>query len=189
MNTLRKFTFALMAVAGLSLAAADVADAAVVRVCGPSRAGTAVGPGRWVAPTSTNAYSTDSNGCVVIAATDLGDARNAGFIVDPRVGFVLGLSSTSVDSSFTLPSAGRLDSIVLQETSGAAVTGGIFIGTTSGGRDITEIALGASQITQVPDSSMLKRVFTTTGGQQIFIKGDNKANNSSVNVTIQYSYF
>lgn len=52
-----------------------------------------------------------------------------------------------------------------------AVTGGIRIGTTGGGTDVAvAIAVGASSIVSALDSAVLKKLFSTSAAQTLFLE-------------------
>src|ERR1019366_64370 len=71
--------------------------------------------------------------------------------------------------SFYLPPNAVLREIIVKETAGNAVTGGLKFGTTSGATDVAAaLAVGASAFAFLTDALMLKRTFSSTAPQQIF---------------------
>lgn len=175
-------------VVGLLAGSIMAADAAKVQVCAPSRAGAVLGPSPIKARASGNTYTTDTRGCALVAGADVNDFKAQGFITDPQVAYA---SQLTAAGSVVLPASAYIDSITIQETSGAAITGGWKIGTTAGGTDVVAAAVvGANGLVSVPDVSMLKRVFSSTSPQTLFMGAvTNFTDGPAVNVTVHYSFF
>jgi hypothetical protein len=96
----------------------------------------------------------------------------------------------AANSAITLPPRAYLIGIVIENTTANAVTGGIKIGTTAGGVDVAAaIAVGANALVTVSDAAILKRAFSASAAQQIFIDAVTLFNSASLNVTILYSWF
>ena len=89
-----------------------------------------------------------------------------------------------------LPPGAYIHDIVVQETSGASVTGGLKFGTTAGGTDIaTGVVCASSCLTSVKDVSFSKRVLSTTAASTISVDAVSSFNSAAVSVTILYSLF
>lgn len=185
------FLIAIAAAALASLFQPQPADAASVYMCAPQRPGVATGPGVFKAPGSSTTYGLNALGCAVASSTDYGDFLAAGFVANPPTQISTGINSRDVDSRIVLPAGARITGITIQETSGGAVTGGVRIGTTSGAVDISAqpYTVGSSALVNVPFTSMAKQVFSSTAAQAIFIQNGTTANQSSIDVTIQYTFF
>lgn len=140
-------------------------------------------------------YTLNGQGCTVAAQQDLGWFLSQGFTAGPPFGPNI-LYTTGVWTGTTsfqvgvLPPSTYIQHIIFQETAGNAVTGGIKVGSTSGGADVVAAqALGASGLAYVTDASILKRIFSTTATQPIFVTPATAGNNANVTVTIVFGYF
>lgn len=180
----------LAALAGL-LSLHPPADASSIRVCSSIPAGAAPGPAQVKAPTSGNLYSTNSRGCVLIPASDLGDFNSMGYIPNGELQSLVVTGITAQNfSSIILPASAYIREIIVQNTTANAVTGGIKVGTTAGGTDVvTALTCGASCLTFVADSALSKRVFSATATQALSIDAVTGWNSASVNVTVIYGFF
>lgn len=89
--------------------------------------------------------------------------------------------------TLTIPANCVLDGIVIINTTANAVTGGIKVGTTSGGTDVVAAqAVGANALVSVADVSILKRVFSISASQTLFIQAVTAWNSASLNVYFTY---
>jgi len=154
------------------------------------------GPRRVVNPVTTNAYSLNAQGCAFIANADIGYFLSQGFSAGSNTQNItlVGLTANSTTAnSPILPAGAMIDSIVIGETAGNAVTGGINIGTAAAGAQIVSAAtVGANALTAVASASILLRVFGTgplPAAQQIFYTCVTACNSSSVNISISYHLF
>lgn len=169
-----------------AMVAAAPAEAAQIRVCAPIGVnGTSQGARAGVATGAL--YTRDARGCMLVSPLDLGGFLAVGYKADPPV--LVGYQVTSNGSIGQLPIGAYIDSITIQETSGATVTGGVNIGTTSAGTDVDQSIATASTITTQPDTSIKKRAFSSTAPQSIFVSAGSLWNSAAVNVTIHYSFF
>jgi hypothetical protein len=177
-----------LAITAVVLAFAAIpANASSLRVCqdiGYNGTPTA----QFKARTSGNLYTLSGRGCTVAKFSDMADFLAAGFRSDPPVAYV---NQATAAASVTIPAGAYIDSITVQETSGAAATGGFKIGTTAGGTDVVAAAVvGASSIVTITDVSLLKRAFSATAPQTLFMGSvTNFTDGPAFNVTIKYSYF
>lgn len=182
---------ALLAVPLLTPAPADAASAVM---CRPAAAAAAPGPGRWVAPASGTGYTLDNQGCAVIAQADMADASAQGLVQSSSLrsfvfttGVLTGTTSVQLP---TLPASAYIREIIVDNSTANAVTGGIDIGTTAGAADVVSaLTCGANCLTFVGDVALLKRVFSKTAQQALFILGHTAGNSANLNVTIVYGYF
>ena len=206
MISLRKFGIAA-ALAALSLtlslpafAAASVATD-LVEMCSPASAGTAAGPKYVTNPgTSGGSYSLNGKGCALMALADVAYFRSQGYLGGAGLGAIYAgpftAQSTSSNSP-TLPANAVIQEIIVQETTGNAITGGLDVGV-AGSSDQTIVAayaVGANGVIAIPSASILKRVFPTSGttgpaAQQIYFNAHtNWTDAASINVTILYRYY
>lgn len=181
------FVAALLAATAL-LPATKPADAAVINMCQSQSAGTAPGPARWTARGSGTSYTLNNRGCALINVTDVPEAVSAGFTQQTGIFVAAVKGITAANSQIVLPAGTYIDRIVVQETSGASITGGLKFGTSSGGTQIVSAAIcGASCLVWVPDASISTRIFSTQ--TQVFIDAVSSWNSAAANVTIFYGYY
>lgn len=177
-------------------AASLVSDTA--QMCAPSAASGAKGPRQVTNPATSKTYSLDSQGCAGMALADAAYFRSQGFAAGSGRGFLYAgpftAQSTTANSPILPPNA-YIEAIIIQETTGNAITGGIDIGV-AGSSDATIVsayAVGANAIVFVPSASISLHTFPSTGpsaAQQIFFNAHtNWTDAASINVTIVYSYF
>ena len=70
----------------------------------------------------------------------------------------------------TLPSYCRIDSFVIAETAGNAVTGGINVGTVAGGNDVLwAFPVGATSWTQATGASILRPLISPTLDTTLYV--------------------
>ena len=149
-------------------------------------------------PTGT-VYSLNGQGCAVIKAADVGFFLSQGYSqagglpVLPQ--FTVPVAATGTTSYLvgTLPPSTYIRDVFVSNTDAShAVTGGIDIGTTSGGTDVVaaaNLAVGTSSVNFVTDANLAKRVFSVTAGQAIFATGHTSWNTpTTVTITITYGY-
>jgi hypothetical protein len=165
-------------------------------LCAPSPADTAVGPKRVVNPNTSNAYSLNGQGCAFIPQGDVGYFLSQGYTggQDFFTVAVTGITAnTTTANSPILPAGAYIHNIIIGETAGNAVTGGVDIGTAASGAQIASaVTVGANALVGIADASLLKRVFGTgpaPASQQIFFTCHTACNSASLNVTIMYSLF
>lgn len=95
---------------------------------------------------------------------------------------------TVANSSCVLPVNAVINKVIVQNTTGNAVTGGLKFGTTSGATDIVvALTVGANALTFVADAALLKQIFSTTATQTIFIDTVTLWSSASVNIWILYT--
>ena len=205
MKKLHILALALAALLAVFAGSADPALAAATSqtthayLCAPDPAVGTPGPRRIVNPNTSNAYGLNSSGCALIAASDIGYLLTQGFTYGPNiftgqaVGIVGGASGTASEATgITLPAYGYIVGLVLCETAGNAVTGGLNIGDSgSATRFGSAVALGANACITVADSA-LTRIDVQSGvptASAILLAAVTSWNSASVNVTVLWSYF
>lgn len=201
MKTFRNLLFAGLALAAL-LGYQPAAQAAVTTqvthawLCIPAPATGAANRQIKVPTTAGGTYNLNGEGCALVVGADIGYFISQGAFFGPNI-FTLQQSAmtantTATTSTITLPAYGYIVGVVLCETAGNAVTGGINIGDSgSATRFASAIALSANACVAVVDSA-LTRLFVPSGvptADQILIAAASAFNSASVNITILYSYF
>lgn len=93
----------------------------------------------------------------------------------------------SANSSLVVPANAFIQQIIVKNNTANAVTGGLKFGTSSGAVDIVAaLTVGASALIFAVDSAILKRIFSTSATQQVFIDAVVAWNNANVDITIVY---
>lgn len=146
--------------------------------------------------TAATAYTLNAVGCAVFAAADIGFFLSQGFSFG-AADFVLQqqaitANTTSSTSTITLPAYGMIKYIILEETAGNAVTGGVDIGDSgSATRFASAVALSANNTVIVTDSA-LTRIFANSGvpaADQILVVCHTACNSASINISVVYAYY
>lgn len=204
MNMMKRILFAAAALAlSVSVASAAVSLPVSKRsVCAPASSGAAKGPRYVVNPSSGGGtYVLDQNGCANMVQADWQYFASQGYTSSPGNGVIFvgpyTAQSTSANSP-TLPANARITGIVIQETSGNAVTGGLDIGI-AGSSDATIVsafAVAANAVTAVPPADILAAAFPVSGSaggpaaKQIYFNAHtNWTDGATIYVTITYQYF
>lgn len=167
-------------------------------LCQPRPVGASSGPQRVVntSTTAATAYTLNGAGCALFAVADVGFFLSQGFTYGPST-FVLTqtaitATTTSSTSTITLPAYAYITAIILEETAGNAITGGVDIGDSgSATRYASAVALSANNILAVADSA-LTRVFANSGvpvADQVLVACHTACNSGSINISIQYTYY
>lgn len=170
-------------------------------LCRPAPAVGTAGPGRVVnkSVSPSSPYTLNQNGCALIAASDIGFFLSQGYYYGPNIftgqanAIVGGASGTASEATgITLPAYGLIVGVVLCETAGNAVTGGLNIGDAgSATRFASAVALGANACVTIVDSA-LTRIYVPSGvptADAIVMNAVTSWNSASVNVTVLYTYF
>lgn len=195
--------FAITAAAGL-LSAPEAAHAGQVMCAAPQSAGAqarAIG-GTLSSVPSKSLYTLNADGCAAIKQQDVGFFQSQGFFPGTNYFSISAVgigAQTTTSNSPILPAGAFINGIVIQETAGQIVTGGLDIGTAGSSSQtiVAAIACPANCLIGVPPASILLFTFgattTTTGvpkAQQIFINAHtNWTDAAIVNVTIFYSLY
>lgn len=103
----------------------------------------------------------------------------------PPISAVTTLKAVVANTSFVVPAGYAIDMICLVNTTANAVTGGVKLGTTSGATDvIIALAVGANAVLAVLDATILKRLFSQTVDQTLFLQTVTLWNSASVDFSI-----
>lgn len=95
------------------------------------------------------------------------------------------LNALAANGTISIPGGFRVMGIAYANTTANAVTGGIKIGTTSGGTDVVAAqAVGANAIGTVADADILKRLFSRTAAQTLYIQAVTAWNSASVELSL-----
>lgn len=95
------------------------------------------------------------------------------------------LASVIANDTAVLPIGFRIDSIDIRNNTANAITGGMRIGTTDTGIDVAvAVAVGANVLVLVPDTTILKRLFSTTTTQTLFLQAVVSWNSASLDIWI-----
>ncbi len=92
----------------------------------------------------------------------------------------------TLDGTFSIPKGYYIESITFENTTANAVTGGIKIGTTSGGTEvIVAQPVGANELVEVNNHDILKSIFSLTASQTLYIQAVTAWNSADVNMYIK----
>lgn len=101
-------------------------------------------------------FSYDDNGTLITYNTNTGPIHK---------------NAVTANTTIAVPAGMALKGIFFANGAASAVTGGVKIGTTSGATDVVAAqAVGASAVGHVADAALLKRLFSTSAGQSLFIQ-------------------
>lgn len=93
------------------------------------------------------------------------------------------LANVTANTTVVIPAGMCILQIVVENTSGSAITGGLKIGTTSGGVDvIVALTVSANSIQHVSDASLLKAVFSSSANTTLYIQAVTLWNSASINL-------
>ena len=179
---------------GLLALSAAPAHAAQSVMCSPNIAASSLA--RQVTNPATGAlYSLNGQGCAVIGQADIGYFIGQGFSAGPPFGpnilYTTGvLTGTTSVQIGVLPPGSYIQHIIVQNLTANAVTGGIAIGSASGGAQITAaLACPANCLVYQTDALILARIFSTTAQQPIFATAVTAWNSANVTITVVYGYY
>ena len=92
------------------------------------------------------------------------------------------LLAVTANTSIVVPAGFAISQVIVENTTANAVTGGIRVGTTGGGADVVvALAVGANALTAVADAAVLKRFFSRTATQTLFVEAVVAWNSANVN--------
>lgn len=191
MKMLRNFVFAA-AMAGLALAAIP-AQANNVSMCSPDISGASSGARRITNPNTSNSYTLNGIGCVNINSTDVGYFLSQGFALNAPFASVI---ATGIANNFSvvLPASTYIRDVIFQETSGASVTGGMFVGSAATTSDVvsTAVTVASKGLGVATDAGIAKKAFSATAPQTLFFGAfgaTGNFNGAQVTATVIYGYF
>ena len=168
-------------------------------VCTPEVSVGTAGP-RLIVNTSSTAtpqpsYQTNSQGCALVATADVGFFLSQGYTIGVNEGVQLQnaitANLTGGTSQLILPAYGFIKYIVVEETAGNAVTGGINIGDAgSATRFGSAVAVAANSNTVVVPTNLTGSSNTgVPASDTVLIAAVTSFNSASLNVTVIFGYF
>jgi len=168
-------------------------------VCTPEVSVGTAGP-RLIVNTSSTAtpqpsYQTNSQGCALVATADVGFFLSQGYTIGVNEGVQLQnaitANLTGGTSQLILPAYGFIKYIVVEETAGNAVTGGINIGDAgSATRFGSAVAVAANSNTVVVPTNLTGSSNTgVPASDTVLIAAVTAFNSASLNVTVIFGYF
>lgn len=105
--------------------------------------------------------------------------QNAGFPSSLRV-----LATLTANGTVSIPAGYAITNILFRETAGNAVTGGIKIGTSSGGTEVVVAqAVGANGLGSIKDAAILLNYFSFSANTTLYVQAVSAWNSASVNLT------
>ena len=109
-------------------------------------------------------------------------------INDDTRNYVRKISDLSANGTYNVPAGYRIDSLVIQNKTANAITGGLKIGTTAGATDVVAAqAVGANAFLEIADAAILKRVFSLTAVQILYLQAVTAWNNANIDVYVRLS--
>ena len=168
-------------------------------LCAPEVTVGTAGP-RLIVNTSSSAtpqpsYQTNSQGCALVASADVGFFLSQGYTIGVNEGVqqqnAITANLTAGTSQLTLPAYGFIKYIVVEETAGNAVTGGINIGDAgSATRFGSAVAVAANSNTVVVPTNLTGSSNTgVPASDTVLIAAVTAFNSASLNVTVIFGYF
>lgn len=191
--------FAVLPFVGTAHAAAT-AQITHAYLCAQEPAVGAAGSRRVVNTSSTASpqpsYILNNQGCAVINGSDIAFFLSQGFTYGQGVFSLqqsaITASTTASTSTIVLPAYAYIMGIVLSETAGNAITGGVDIGDSgSATRFASAVALSSNATVAVADAA-LTHVYAPSGvpaADQVLVACHTSCNSGSINITILYSYW
>jgi len=199
---MKRLILALVAVLALAPSKARAAPSTQTLhqfLCAPEPAAGAAGPRFVTNPTTGNGVTLNSAGCGLFLNVDAGFFLAQGFTYGASVQTAQGIGITgagtaSVFTGITLPAYAQIVSIVLEETAGNAVTGGLNISNAGGATGIASAAaLGANATVTLADSAInAGRIFSPAGvptATPVNLAAVTSWNGAVVNISIAYTYY
>jgi hypothetical protein len=196
------FLAGTMAIAPLAPIPANAAASLQVThtwLCGPEPSVGTTGPRRVVntasSATPQPAYTLNSAGCALIASTDVGFFLSQGFSFGVNEGALqqnaITANQTGTTSTLILPPYAFVKYIVVEETAGNAVTGGVNVGDAgSATRFLSGTAIGANANVVVVPTNLTGSSNTGVPAQDtVLVVAATSFNSASLNVTVIYGYF
>ena len=168
-------------------------------LCAPEPAAGSAGPRFVTNPTTGNGTSLNSAGCGLFLNVDAAFFLAQGFTYGASVQVaqaigVTGSGTASVSTGIVLPAYAQIVSIVLEETAGNTVTGGLNISNAGGATGIASAAaLGANATVTLADSAInAGRIFSPAGvptATPVNLAAVTSWNGAVVNISIAYTYY
>jgi hypothetical protein len=169
-------------------------------LCAPEPAAGSAGPRLVTNPTTGNQVSLNSAGCGLALNADVGFFLSQGYTYGASVQVAQGVGITgsgtaSVSTGITLPAYAQIVSIVIEETAGNAVTGGLNISNAGGASGIAAAAPVAANGTSVVSDALLttgSRIYSPAGvptATPVNLAAVTSWNSAVVNISIAYTYY
>jgi hypothetical protein len=168
-------------------------------ICTPEVSVGTAGP-RLIVNTSSTAspqpsYQTNSQGCALVATADVGFFLSQGYTIGVNEGVqiqnAITANLTGGTSQLLLPAYGFIKYIVIEETAGNAITGGVNIGDAgSATRFGSAVAVGANaNVVVVPTNLTGSSNTGVPTADTVLIAAVTAFNSASINVTVIFGYF
>ena len=193
------FAAALSALAPSSALAAASTQTLHAFLCAPEPAAGSAGPRFVTNPTTGNGVTLNSAGCGLFLNVDAAFFLAQGFTYGANLQVAQGIGITgsgtaSVFTGITLPAYAQIVSIVLEETAGNAVTGGLNISNAGGATGIASAAALAANGTVTPaDAAIVAgRIYSPAGvptATAVNLAAVTSWNGAVVNISIAYTYY
>lgn len=167
-------------------------------LCAPEASGAATGARRVVNPNTNNAVGLNGDGCGLFLRADVGYWLTQGFSTGPNLfsiqstGALTSAASATTVLIGTLPAGAFIQAIMLNEIAGAAITGGVDLGTTASGTDYVSAQAVAANAALIVKDAGITRFVSSSGSpiaQSIYATCHTSCNAGSVTITVLYSYF
>jgi hypothetical protein len=98
---------------------------------------------------------------------------------------IVRVRTITANTTVSVPAGWAIDQIHYANTTANVVTGGMKIGTTSGATDVVAAqAIGANALDAIADANILKKVFSRTVAQTLFIQAVTSWNSASIELSI-----
>jgi len=193
------FAVALAALTPSSAIAAASTQTLHAFLCAPEPAAGAAGPRFVTNPTTGNGTSLNSAGCGLFLNVDAGYFLTQGFTYGASVQVaqaigVTGAGTASVATGIVLPAYAQIVSIVLEETAGNAVTGGLNISNAGGATGIASAAALAANATVTLGDAAINagRIYSPAGvptATPVSLAAVTSWNGAIVNISIAFTYY
>lgn len=93
------------------------------------------------------------------------------------------LLTVTGNTTASIPAGYYIQDIIIENTTANIITGGLKVGTTSGGIDvIVALAVGANALVVIPDVTILQRIFSMSSNTTLYIQAVTLWNSASLNV-------
>ena len=190
---------AALALAPLPAFAAASLQVTHAFLCAPEVSGGATGPRLVVNSASTAtpqpSYQLNSAGCALIATPDVGFFLAQGYTTGTNEAYsqqnAITANLTAGTSQLILPAYGFIKYIVIEETAGNAITGGVNIGDAGlATRFGSAVAVGANANVVIVPTNLTGSANTgVPTADTILIAAVTAFNSASINVTVIFGYF
>jgi hypothetical protein len=88
----------------------------------------------------------------------------------------------TANTTMVVPAGMSILQIAVENTTGNSVTGGMKIGTTSGGTDVAvSIAVAANDLFVISDATLLKKIFSMSADTTLYIQAVTLFNSANLN--------